>query len=113
MIKFAAGDWFTSFPFFPVSHSQSQSYVDVVVVDPTGASMVASAPHILGHVTSHAARLKEVAYASWLSSVLIKGKQLVAQAGRDGKAARSYAKFKPKLLATKYDFFPHWSVYQM
>ncbi|CAM6102457.1 unnamed protein product [Calypogeia fissa] len=34
-----------------------------VVADPTGASMVSSASHIPGHVTSHAAWLKEEAYA--------------------------------------------------
>ncbi|CAM6084934.1 unnamed protein product [Calypogeia fissa] len=35
----------------------------MVVVDPTGASMVSSATHISGHVASHVARLKEEAYA--------------------------------------------------
>ncbi|CAM6089160.1 unnamed protein product [Calypogeia fissa] len=35
---------------------------DVVVMDPTGASMVSSAAHIPGHATSHAARLKEEVY---------------------------------------------------
>ncbi|CAM6101812.1 unnamed protein product [Calypogeia fissa] len=35
----------------------------MVVADPTGASMVSSAAHILGDAASHAARLKEEAYA--------------------------------------------------
>ncbi|CAM6120862.1 unnamed protein product [Calypogeia fissa] len=37
--------------------------VDVVVADPMGASMVSSATHIPGHAASHAAWLKEEAYA--------------------------------------------------
>ncbi|CAM6093360.1 unnamed protein product [Calypogeia fissa] len=35
----------------------------MVVADPTGASMVSSAAHILGHAASHAARHTEEAYA--------------------------------------------------
>ncbi|CAM6128572.1 unnamed protein product [Calypogeia fissa] len=40
-----------------------QSFVDMVVADPTGASMFSSAAHIPKHAASHAARLKEEAYA--------------------------------------------------
>ncbi|CAM6103962.1 unnamed protein product [Calypogeia fissa] len=40
-----------------------RALADVVVADPTGASMVSSAAHIPGHAASHAARLKEEAYA--------------------------------------------------
>ncbi|CAM6123197.1 unnamed protein product [Calypogeia fissa] len=40
-----------------------RSLANVVVTDPTGASMVSSAAHIPGHAASHAARLKEEAYA--------------------------------------------------
>ncbi|CAM6090809.1 unnamed protein product [Calypogeia fissa] len=35
----------------------------MVVADPAGASMVSSAAHISGHAASHAAQLKEEAYA--------------------------------------------------
>ncbi|CAM6086568.1 unnamed protein product [Calypogeia fissa] len=45
------------------SRAGVQALADVVMVDPTGASMVSSATHILGHAASHAARLKEEAYA--------------------------------------------------
>ncbi|CAM6107165.1 unnamed protein product [Calypogeia fissa] len=40
-----------------------RALADMVVMDPTGASMVSSAAHITGHATSHVARLKEEAYA--------------------------------------------------
>ncbi|CAM6129870.1 unnamed protein product [Calypogeia fissa] len=40
-----------------------RALADVVVADPTGASMVSSAAHIPGHAASHAAQLKEQAYA--------------------------------------------------
>ncbi|CAM6086720.1 unnamed protein product [Calypogeia fissa] len=45
------------------SRAGVQSLADVVVADPTGASMVSSAAHISGHAASHAARFKEEAYA--------------------------------------------------
>ncbi|CAM6098052.1 unnamed protein product [Calypogeia fissa] len=40
-----------------------RALADVVVADPTGASMAVSAAHIPGHAASHAAQLKEEAYA--------------------------------------------------
>ncbi|CAM6120824.1 unnamed protein product [Calypogeia fissa] len=46
------------------SRAGVRALVDVVVADPTGASMVSSAAHISGHAASHAARLKEEAYAA-------------------------------------------------
>ncbi|CAM6087761.1 unnamed protein product [Calypogeia fissa] len=45
------------------SRAGVRALADVVVADPTGASMVSSAAHIPGHAASHAARLKEEAYA--------------------------------------------------
>ncbi|CAM6129749.1 unnamed protein product [Calypogeia fissa] len=40
-----------------------RALADVVVADPIGANMVSSAAHIPGHAASHAAWLKEEAYA--------------------------------------------------
>ncbi|CAM6086617.1 unnamed protein product [Calypogeia fissa] len=45
------------------SRAGVRALVDVVVAYPTGASMVSSAAHIPEHASSHAARLKEEAYA--------------------------------------------------
>ncbi|CAM6102357.1 unnamed protein product [Calypogeia fissa] len=45
------------------SRAGVRALADVVVADPTGASMVSSAAHIPGHATSHTARLKEETYA--------------------------------------------------
>ncbi|CAM6110377.1 unnamed protein product [Calypogeia fissa] len=45
------------------SRAGVQSLADVVVADPTGASMVSSAAHISVHAAAHAVRLKEEAYA--------------------------------------------------
>ncbi|CAM6099499.1 unnamed protein product [Calypogeia fissa] len=45
------------------SRAGVRALADVVVADPTGASMVSSAAHIPGHAASHAARLKEEAFA--------------------------------------------------
>ncbi|CAM6100549.1 unnamed protein product [Calypogeia fissa] len=45
------------------SRAGVRSLADMVVADPTGASMVSSAAHIPGHAASHVARLKEEAYA--------------------------------------------------
>ncbi|CAM6097003.1 unnamed protein product [Calypogeia fissa] len=40
-----------------------RALADVVVADPMGANMVSSVAHIPGHAASHAAQLKEEAYA--------------------------------------------------
>ncbi|CAM6108831.1 unnamed protein product [Calypogeia fissa] len=45
------------------SQAGVRSLADVVVADPTRASMVSSIGHIPGHAASHAARLKEEPYA--------------------------------------------------
>ncbi|CAM6084678.1 unnamed protein product [Calypogeia fissa] len=45
------------------SRAGVRALVDVVVANPTGTSMVASATHIPGHAASHVTRLKEEAYA--------------------------------------------------
>ncbi|CAM6086605.1 unnamed protein product [Calypogeia fissa] len=45
------------------SRARVRPLADVVVANPTGASMVSVATHIPGHAASHAARLKEEAYA--------------------------------------------------
>ncbi|CAM6103094.1 unnamed protein product [Calypogeia fissa] len=46
------------------SRAGMRALADVVVADPTRASMVSSTAHISGHAASHTARLKEEAYAT-------------------------------------------------